>query len=163
MRTPAFYRDYPSTMCSDYYCWFKDQGFPELDVRFFPDGEFMLIQYYNTPIIPSLTKWAPMLTGVRNVILTPTWIKHHADRLNIRNRHVWDEQDRTERRALEEVALEERRAADFAEQMMKGIRGNDDLMQRIAKNGLRELQPMRLLNHISPLKLGGRAKGYREN
>ncbi len=163
MKRPAYYRSYPSTMCSDYYCWFVEMGYPELDLRIYSDGSWGILQYLNTPIIPSLTKHMPMLQGIKNVEISYSFIKYHCDKLNIRNRHVWDEQDRTERRALEEVALEERRAADFAEQMMKGIRGNDDLLQRIAKNGLRELQPMRLLNHISPLKLGGRAKGYREN
>jgi hypothetical protein len=150
-------------MCSDYYCWCLDQGYPELDVRVYSDGSWGLIQYLNTPIMPSRTRFIPMLLNIKHQEISPSFIKHHADRLNLQNRAVWDEQDRTERRALEEVQEQERRAEDFANQMMKGVRGNDALMQRIARNGLSELNPMRMLNHISPSKLGGRSKGYREN
>lgn len=146
-------------MCSDYWCWFKDQGYPELDARFYSDGSWGIIQYLNAPIMPSYTRFVPMLMNIKHQEISPSFIKHHADRLNIHNRHVWDDQDRTERRALEEVNEQERRAEDFANQMMKGVRGNDDLMQRIARNGLGELNPLKMLNHVPRYRLG---KGYKE-
>lgn len=159
VRSPGFYRDYPSRMCSDYYCWFKDQGYPELDLRIYPDGEMCIIQYLHTPLMPSLTRWQAVLTQIRNVLISPTWVKYHADRLNLHKQHVWDEVTKSEEKHLLELAADERRGNDRAEQFYKGVVNNPDLMDRIARNGLRELNPMRMLNHISKSKLG---KGYRE-
>lgn len=160
MRNPGFYRDYPSKMVSDYYCWFKDLGYPELDVIRYPDGEWAIIQYMQTPVIPSLTRWNFVLKGLRNVELTHAFCESWVQQLDIEKRTVWEEQEKLERRMREESEYEERRANDRADAFVKGIRGNDALLERIARNGLRELNPRRMLNHISRHKLG---KGYREN
>lgn len=159
MREPGHYADYPSKMVSKYYCWCKDQGYPELDVVQYPDGEWALIQYMQTPIIPSLTKWNFVLKGIRNTEINPEFIRKFADQLNIEKHTVWEEQAKCERLAHEQELYEERRVQDRADQWMKGIRNNDALMERIAKNGLRELDPRRILNHIPRYRLG---KGYRE-
>ncbi len=160
MREPGLYSDYPSRMVSKFYCWCKDQGYPELDVIQYPDGEWCLIQYMQTPIIPALTKWNYVLKGIRNTEITPEFIKKYADQLNLEKHTVWEEQEKSERLALEESLYEERRSEDRADQWLKGIRNNDALMQRIAKNGLRELDPRRILNNIPRYRLG---KGFREN
>ncbi len=160
MRQPGFYRDYPSKMVSDYHCWFRDLGYPELDLVRYPDGEWAIIQFMQTPIIPCLTKWNFVLKGLRNVELTHSFIARYVQQLDLEKHTVWEEQAKTERLALEETNYEERRAQDRAEHFVAGIRGNDAMMQRIARNGLRELNPRRMLNHISRSKLG---KGYQEN
>lgn len=149
----------PSRMVGPWWRVCKSLGYPELDVIKYPDGEFCIIQYMNAPIIPSRTKWMPVLQKIRNVEMTASFLKHHADRLNLQYRHVWDEQAAAERRALEEVATEERRATDFSDRMFKAVRNNPDMMERIAKNGLGELNPLKMLNQIPRHKLG---KGYRE-
>lgn len=159
MRQPGYYSFYPSKMVSDYYVWCHDMGYPELDIVRYPDGEWAIIQYLNRPIIPCLTKWNFVLKGIRHTEVTPHFIKTYADKLNLEKRTVWEEQANTERLALEETLYEERRAEDRAEQFAAGIRGNDALIQRIARNGLRELNPRRMLNNVSRSKLG---KGYRE-
>ncbi len=159
MRHPGFHRDYPSTMVSDYYCWFKDMGYPELDIVRYPDGEWAIIQYYNTPIIPSMTKWNFVLKGIRNTELNYGFVKTYAEKLDIEKRTIWEEQAKCERKMYEESEYEERRAQDRADHFVKGVRGCDDLMQRVAKNGLKELDPRRMLNNIPRYKLG---KGYKE-
>ena len=160
MRSPGYYRDYPSKMVSDYYCWCKDLGYPELDVIRYDDGEWALIQYMTTPIVPSLTRWNFVLKGIRHTEISPEFIRKFAHQLDLEKHTVWEEQAKTERLALEETLYEERRAQDRAEHFVNGIRGNDDMIQRIARNGLRELNPRRMLNHISRSKLG---KGFKEN
>lgn len=159
MRSPGFHRDYPSKMVSDYYCWFKDMGYPELDLVRYPDGEWAIIQYMQTPLIPCMTKWNFVLKGIRNTEITHDFVKKYAEQLDIEKRTVWEEQDKLDRIAREETAYEERRSEDMANQWLKGIRNNDALMERIARNGLRELDPRRMLNHIPRYRLG---KGYKE-
>ncbi len=148
MREPAYYADYPSKMCSKYYCWTKDMGYPELDVRQFPDGSWQLIQYLNTPIIPSLTRFQPVLMGIRNVEISPSFIKHHADRLNLEKGAVWAEQKKSEQKAMDDVAYEERRAIDFSENMMKGLKRSPALLERIRRNGLKELDLRRQVQYL---------------
>ncbi len=147
-------------MVSPYYCWLKDMGYPELDVLQYPDGEWCLIQYLNTPIVPALTRWNFVLKGIRHTEISPEFIKKYAHQLDIEKHTVWEEQAKIERKMLEESMYEDRRSEDRCEQWFKGIRNNPDLMERIARNGLRELDPRRMLNTISRSKLG---KGYREH
>ncbi len=160
MREPGYYADYPSKMVSKYYCWCKDQGYPELDVTRYDDGEWALIQYHQTPLIPSLTRWSFVLQGLRNMEITPVIIKKYADQLNLEKQHVWAEQDRADREAIRQAKEEDRRSEDFATRMLAGVKQNPALMERIYKNGFKELNPMRMLNQIPRYRLG---KGYREN
>lgn len=159
MRLPGRYRDYPSTMVSPYYCWFKDLGYDELDVITYADGERAIIQYLRSPIIPSFTKWNFVLTKIRNVDFSHAFVKRQCDDLDLQKRAVWARQEASEKKMLEDTLYEDRRSEDRCEQWFKGIRNNDALMQRVAKNGLRELQPMRILNQIPRYRLG---KGYKE-
>ncbi len=159
MKDPGVYRSYPSRMVSPFYCWFVEMGYPELDVRTYDDGEWSIIQYMNRPIIPSLTRWNFVLKGIRNTEITYDFCKKYAEQLDLEKRTVWEEQEKQERRMREQADFEERRANDMADQWLKGIVNNPALMERIAKNGLKEVDPRRMLNHISRSKLG---KGYVE-
>ncbi len=160
MLTPGYDRSMPSTMVSPWWRVCAALGYPELDVVQYPDGEWALIQYYNTPIIPSLTRWNFVLKGIRNTEITPEFIKKYADQLNLEKHTIWEEQEKCERLAKEDVAREERRSEDWATAMLDGVKRNPDLMNRIAKNGLKELDPRKILNHVPRHKLG---KGYKSN
>lgn len=159
MREPGLYSDYPSKMCSPYHCWFRDMGYPELDIIRYPDGEWAIIQYFNTPIIPSLTRWNFVLKGIRNTEITHEFCRSYAQQLDIEKHTVWDQQQRSERKAVEAALYDERRLEDKAKAYADVLSRCDPLMQRVARNGVRELDPRRMLNHISRSKLG---KGYRE-
>lgn len=160
MRSPGFYADYPSSMVSRYYCWTRDMGYEMLDVVEYPDGEKALIQYFQKPIIPSLTKWGFVLTKIRNQELTYDWIKAWAEQLDLERRVVWERQAAVEKEAIRRQDEEERRAQDFANRAHFSIINNPDLMERIGKRGLGEMNPLKVLNNISRSKLG---RGYREN
>ncbi len=160
MRSPGYYADYPSSMVSPYYCWTRDMGYEMLDVIEYPDGEKALIQYFHKPIIPCLTKWGFVLTKIRNQELTYDWIKAWAEQLDLERRVVWERQDALEKEAIRRQEEEERRAQDFANRAHFAVVNNADLMERIAKRGLGEMNPLKVLNNISRSKLG---RGYREN
>ena len=157
---PGYDRSMPSTMVSRWHRCFVAMGYPELDLVEYPDGEKAIIQYFNRPIIPSLTRWGYVLTGIRNTNVDYYWLKEQADLLNLHGKKVWDDQDASEKEAHRQTLEEDRRSEDFATRMLSLVKRNDDWMQRIAKNGLKELDPMRLLNNIPRYRLGNK---YKEN
>lgn len=144
----GIYADTVSYFCSPYHVWCCELGYPELDVVEFKDGEKALIQYHRSPVIPALTPWNYVLTKIRNVDITPAFIKHYADKLNLENRHVWDEMDAKDKKLDEEQAARERHDKDIAERRYECIRGNDALMQRISRNGLGEMNLRQMARHI---------------
>lgn len=157
---PGYDRSMPSTMVSRWHRCFVDMGYHELDLVEYPDGEKAIIQYFNAPIVPSLTKWGFVLTKIRNTHVDYYWLKEKADALNLEKKAVWAEQDAIDKEALRRTLEEDRRADDFATRMMNNVKNNDAWMQRIARNGLKELNPLRLLNNIPKYRLGSK---YREN
>lgn len=157
---PGYDRSMPSTMVSRWHRCFVAMGYPELDLVEYPDGEKAIIQYFNAPIVPSMTKWGFVLTGIRNRNVDYYWLKEQADLLNLHGKKVWSDQDATEKEAIRQQLEEDRRAEDFATRMLDLVNRNDAWKQRIHKNGLKELNPLRLLNHVPRYKLG---KDYREN
>jgi len=140
--------DYISYMVSPYNIWFRDLGYPELDIVEYEDGEWAIIQYLRSPVVPCLTPWNHVLTKLRHVEKSYWVCKKWAEQLDLEKRHVWEQQEASERRAREEQAFEDRRAEDWATQAFTSIRNNPGLMERIAKNGLGEIGLRQLARHI---------------
>ncbi len=157
---PGYDRSMPSTMVSRWHRCFVAMGYPELDLVEYQDGEKAIIQYFNAPIIPSLTKWGFVLTKIRNVNVNYYWLQEQADLLNLEKKAVWAKQEAVEKEALRQQLEEDRRAEDFSTRMLSLVKRNDDWMQRIAKNGLKELNPLRLLNNCPRYRMGDK---YKEN
>ncbi len=135
-------------MVSGWWRVCRDLGYPELDVRRYEDGEYALIQYFNTPIIPSLTKWQAVLTGIRNVEMSASFIKAQADKLNLERGAVWDGLDRRDREILSEIKSEEDHSLDFAAKAADVVKRCPTLMDRIARRGTKELDFKRMVQHI---------------
>lgn len=135
-------------MVSEWWRVCRDLGYPELDVRKYADGSWSIIQYFQTPIIPSLTKWQPVLMDIRHTEISPTFIKKKADELNLEKGHVWSEVDKNERRIRDEISFEEDRAEVIASKKLDIVKRTPGLMDRIARRGVKELDPRRMLQHI---------------
>ncbi len=151
---PGYDRSMPSTMVSRWHRCFVAMGYPELDLVEYPDGEKAIIQYFNRPIIPSLTRWGYVLTKIRNQDVNYYWLKEKADDLNLEKKKVWHEQEEIEKEALRRQLEEDRRSEDFATRMLDTVNRNDAWKQRIVKNGLSELNPLKILNHVPRYRLG---------
>jgi len=141
-------RNYISYFVSPWHVWFREIGYPELDLLRFEDGEWAIIQFLQAPIIPAETPWTYVLTKLRHVEISPWVCKKYAENLDLERRHVWDELERQERRAAEDKRADDLHCEDVSERMFKAIRGNDDLMNRIAKNGLGETSLPKLFRHV---------------
>lgn len=156
---PGYDRSMPSTMVSRWHRCFVAMGYPELDLVEYPDGEKAIIQYFNRPIVPSLTRWGFVLTKIRNQDVNYYWLKEKADDLNLEKKRVWAEQDAVEKEALRQQLEEDRRSEDFATRMLDTVNRNDAWKERIYKNGLKELNPLKILDNIPRYRLG---KGFKE-
>lgn len=141
-------RNYVSYFVSPYHVWCREAGYPELDVVRYEDGEWALIQYHRSPVVPSLTPWTTVLTKMRHVELSPWVITKWAQNLDLERRHIWDELEAKEKAAAAEYEQNVRHGQDLADQQFKVIRGNPALMERIARNGLKEIGLFQMSRHI---------------
>lgn len=135
-------------MCSPWYVWFVEMGYPRLDIRTFEDGEWALIEYYTSPGIPHLTKWNYVLTHIRNVPITKGFVEKYVKSLDLHRKEVWDAAEAKSKEAEERHAALENHAQDTANKAFEVIRKNEGLVERIAKNGLREIDPRVLQTHV---------------
>lgn len=146
----------PSSMVSKYWFWFAEMGYPELDIVTWPDGEWAIIEYLNAPIIPPLTKWNYVLTGLRNQEITYDFLKAYADQHCLEKRFVWEEQQRKEDEAAAELKKRDERDEDFQRRAHKIITSCPDLMHRIATEGPSAMSLKSMWRHIPKSRLGTR-------
>lgn len=134
--------------CSPYYVWFCELSYPNLDIREWDDGEWAIIEYYNSPVVPSLTRWNYVLQGLKNILITPGFITKYVHQLDLHRKEVWDALDAKEKAQDEEKARVEAHAQDTAEKAKNAIMQNPGLVERIAKNGLQEMNLENIAKHI---------------
>ena len=151
--TPGYYDDYPNKAVSPYYCWFRSLGYPDLDLVQWADGEWAIRQYHRSPVVPSLTPWNYVLTKIRHQEISYDFIKKYCGMLDITKRHYWDLEEEKTQEVEREHKETQRHAQDYAQRASLAITRNPDLMNRIAKNGLREMDLDRIVRHIPKRKL----------
>lgn len=148
------YRDKsPSTP----YGWCCEMGFPNVDVvdHRWDDGKWDLVEYYNAPLIPALTQWNYILIGIAEP-LEKTVIQKFLKGLDIHQKAFWAQQEAEEKEYERKKKAEQEAQDDAATRATALITGNENLMNRIAKNGLQEaLDPVNILKHIPRSSLNG--------
>ncbi len=137
-----------SYMQSPYHVWFIRMGYPELDILEYPDGEKWVFQYYNSPVVPSVTKWQAVLGPLRNIDLTYSMLEKYANMLDITKRAFWDRENSVSKRSEEEFEAVERHREEMVERASQAFLRNPDLMDRIAKNGTYEMELGRIARHV---------------
>lgn len=163
--TPGIYSWYPSKGswtwdggfdgCGPWYTWCCELGYENLDVQQWADGEWCLIEFYNAPIIPGNTRWNYVLKDIRNVEITPGFLESYADKLNVQKRQAWADLDAKEKAQDEEKAKLDAHAEDTAERAKNIIMQTPSLVERIAENGLKEMDLDRIVKHIPRHQLNG--------
>lgn len=140
--------NYVSYFVSPYNAWFKEWGYPLLDINRYEDGEFEIIQFHSVPLIPAEVQWSRVLMGFRNMEINPWMIKKYTENLDLERRHAWDELEKSEERARQQQLADELHVQDSAMRKFEAIRRNPDLMERIARNGIQEIGLRQLARHI---------------
>ncbi len=144
---------YISYFQSPWHVWFRELGYPQLDINQYPDGEWSIIEYYNTPIIPSLTRWATVLHGMRNIEISVGFIEKYVLDLDSTKKAVWDREEKKTQRVIQEDRERHEHAERMSEAAKEAIVRNPALMERIAKNGIQEMDLTKIVKHIPRHKL----------
>lgn len=150
---PGIYSWYPSAACSRYYVWFVELGYPQLDITEYQDGSWDIVQFLNSPVIPSMTRYQTVLGNMKNIIPTPGFVEKYVKQIDTQRKEFWDREEAATRRVDEEDKSRQRHAEDFAERGRKAIMGNPDLVERIAKKGFQEMDIDRIGKHVPNSKL----------
>lgn len=143
---------YISSMQSPYHPWFIELGYPDLDIKEFRSGEWAIIQYLSSPVIPSLTKWKYVLSGMRNILITRGFIERYVEQLDTSKKAIWEREEQATRDAEEAHRKREEHANETADEMTKAFMKNDALMERFARQGASALRPESIMQHINPLE-----------
>lgn len=150
--------NYTSYMVGPWNRVFRDWGYPLLDVVQQDSGEWGVIQYYKTPVIPSMTPWNWMVTPQHRYALTHGSLRQFVDQCDLEKRYVWDQMEAREKQDAEDMRREELHMTDQQRRMYQVISQNPDLMERVAKNGLGEIGLKKLMRNIPKHKLRKGAK-----
>ena len=143
---------------SDYHHWFVELGYPQLDIVTFEDGEWAIREFYSCPIIPSMTQWKYVLQGMRNIEITKSFVEKWCRKLDLTRKEFWDaEEAKTQKVETEHAAVEVHRQ-EFADEALKIIKKNEDLVERVAKNGIQEINLDNIAKHVPASKLRGLKK-----
>lgn len=148
-----------SPFVSKHYPIFCELGYPQLDVVEFKDGEWAIIEMINSPVVPSLTKWHYVLKGLRNIEVNPSFLRKYVHKIDLTMKEFWANEDAKEANLDYEHAAKEKHAEEYATRAAKAISKNEALLERIAKNGLAEMNLGKIANNIEPWTMRG--MGYK--
>lgn len=130
---------YYSYMCSKWHKMFVELGYPRLDIVEFGDGEFAIREFETIPVIPCLTKWKYILTGMRNIEITRAFCSKYVDQIDPMKQQMWDRENAKSAALDAQEEDRDRHKEDMAERGRAAIMNNPDLVERIARNGLGEM------------------------
>ncbi len=147
--SPGYYaHSYISSMVSPYHVWFCHMGYPELDVLGYPDGAWFIIQYYNSPVVPSLTKWQAVLGPLNHVEKTYDFMHKYAHTLDLTKRVFWDREEKKSQMSEDEWERVELHREEMVERASRAFLQNPHVMDRIARNGIAEMDLSRIARHV---------------
>jgi hypothetical protein len=139
---------YISYFQSPWHVWFREMGYPQLDINRFKDGEWEIIEYHSSPVVPALTKYHTVLSGLRNIEITKSFVEKYVAQLDVTKRAFWEREEAKSRKADEDAQAKDRHADEFATRASHAIVQNPDLMERIATKGIGEMDITKIASHI---------------
>lgn len=137
-----------SSMYSKYHKWFVELGYPQLDINEYEDGEWSIIEFLNSPVVPALCRWNVILGGMRNIIPSYSFCEKYVQMLDTQKRYYWDMEELKTRQAEMSADDVERHGEDLAARAHHIATHNPLLMERIARNGMQELELKNIAKHI---------------
>lgn len=139
---------YTSYFFSPYNIWFRELGYPLLDIIKYNDGEWCIYQAHNKPHIPAETKWHEVLTKLRNVEITKGFVEKYTLLHDLTRGEKWDIENKKTKDMLDEKDRLEEHSKDVRARAYQAIAKNEGLMERIARNGIHEMDLASIAKHI---------------
>jgi hypothetical protein len=129
---------------------FCDLGYPQLDIAEWDDGEWAILQMWNAPLIPSMTKFNYVLTGLKNVEKSPSFVRQYVEIIDITRRAFWELQDEKSEAAEKEMEKKEQYMEDSTNRKLEIIKRTPVLMDRIQKFGMNAIGFESMWKHLEP-------------
>jgi hypothetical protein len=148
MSYPYTYIDSP--FVSQHYKMFCDLGYPQLDINEWPDGEWAILQMWNAPLVPQLTKFNYVLTGLRNIEKSQSFIEKYVELVDITRRAFWELQEDQTLEAEKAAADKEMYFENSALKKLEIIKRTPVLMDRVQKFGMNALGFESMWRHLEP-------------
>lgn len=140
-------------MSPEHHWMFEELGYPRLDIKQWPDGEWAILEWHSVPVIPSLTKWQYVLMGIRNTEITFSFVRKYVKQISTFERAFWDREEKKTADMLDEHRRLDEHREDSASRAFDAIRRNPALMERIARHGLQEMNLHKIRRHVPRSKL----------
>lgn len=124
-----------TTFLSEWYPMFVKLGYNQLDIKRWDDGEWAIREFHRSPVVPSLTQWKYVLTGLRNIEISEGFIRRYLWQIDPRTKAFWekDEADRVAEEARRDYYTNEK--VDRIMRLGKDLSKNEALMERARKQG----------------------------
>ncbi len=135
-------------MYSKYHHWFVELGYPQLDINEYSDGEWAIIEYLNSPVIPCQCKWNVILGGLRHIIPSFSFCEKYVQMLDTKKRYYWEMEELKSRQAEMSAEDMDKHREELSNKAFFAVRQNPFLMERIAQNGLQEMDLKNIAKHI---------------
>lgn len=114
-------------------------GYRNLDIHKEQSGEWFIIQTLDGGLVPCETRWQPVLGPMKNVEISFSFCQKYINDLDIRKKAFWAREEAKTKAVMDETEKTHKRGKEFAERATVAVMKNPDLVQRIAKNGLKEM------------------------
>lgn len=147
-----------SAAVGPYYDICCDVGYPQCDIVKYHDGEWAIIAYENAPLVPSLTKWRVISSGIRHKEISHGLVHKLIINSDPMKAALWEREKARSLAVESEHKSIEANRDDILNEAVNIVKRNDSLMQRVAKNGLHELDLGSIARHVEPEKLIQRIK-----
>lgn len=150
----------PSYICSKYYPWFVELGYDRLDIAEYADGSWDIIEYETVPIVPCTTRFKTILGNMKRVEKSFGFVKKYVESIDLQKKAIWDREEKKTQEMLDEKDRVDRAAQDRVDAAFNVMRKNPDLVDRIARNGLQEMNLDKIARHVPKAELNAQRKSY---
>lgn len=124
-----------SSFLSEWYPMFVEMGYPQLDIKRWEDGEWAIRELLRSPVVPSLTPWKYVLTGLKNVEISEGFIRRYLWQIDPRTKAFWEKDENERVTEDKRRAYYENEKAERIMQLGKELSKNEDLMERARRIG----------------------------
>ena len=140
--------NYISYIVSPWQSFLSSYGYDRLDVNQYPDGSWDIIEFMKVPLVPCIAKYRTILGNMKNIEISKGFLLKYIDEIDTNKRKLWAREEAKSKRVHEESIAAGKAGNDRVEQAFRAVKGNEALRQRVAKNGLHEMNLDRIYRHI---------------
>jgi len=144
--------NYPEYVWSKWHPWFVDMGYSRLDINQYEDGEWGIIEWLSRPVVPAITQWQMVISGLKNTDISRGLVEKLVKQNDMYLPEFWDKEEAASQKAEDSAVRQEKHQEEMTDKATEAVMRNPDLLERVMKNGMQEIEPLQILKHIPSYK-----------